>query len=693
MGPRWEPDRDGKRLGVLAVLVLTFVLALPSPAARRSAAAELDAKEQQAFQAAVERVGPSVVRIETVGGRRRIGRYLVGTGATSGLIVDSQGFVISSSFSFLHDPATVLVHLADGTRKPARIVATDHTRKLTLLKIEPEAPLPVPPFAAAGEVRVGQWAIAVGRAFEVDRPNSAVGIISAVDRIWGKAIQTDAAVSPNNYGGPLVDVRGRVVGLLVPMSPQSDDELAGVEWYDSGIGFAVPSDDLLGIVARLKQGKDLRPGLLGITFSPGSVLLLPARIRSVRPNSPAYQAKLQAGDVVVEMAGHPTARAADLKLRIARHYAGDTVRLAWMRERKRLEGEVTLAAEIAPYGHPFLGILPRRPLVGEAAHGPAGVDDKLGAGLPTPPRETAPGPTGVGVRYVFADSPAATAGVRQGDRLVKLDGQPVVDVKRALAVLGEHQPGDAVKIAVARGDKTVELTATLAAQPEAVPPDALPAAHDAPAGEPAPAPRPGVRRLEIPDRANEIWVDVPKTYDRRIPHGLVVWLPPPGEFDHQGFFDDFRAAGEGSELLLAVVRSSRPSKWLVGEASLVQQVLDQLRQSYAIDPARVVVGGQQGGGTLAYRVAFAGREVVRAVAAVEAPALARPPENEPPYRLAFFVGKSDGSDVADRIDANVSLFRRMKYPVTICPLGKTFRPLDRGELLLLARWIDTLDRI
>ena len=89
-------------------------------------------------------------------------------------------------------------------------------------------------------MRVGQWAIAVGRTFESDRPNMAVGILSALDRVWGKAIQTDAAVSPNNYGGPLVDIRGRVLGVLVPLSPEAADEMAGVEWYDSGIGFAIP---------------------------------------------------------------------------------------------------------------------------------------------------------------------------------------------------------------------------------------------------------------------------------------------------------------------------------------------------------------------------------------------------------------------------------------------------------------------
>ena len=89
--------------------------------------------------------------------------------------------------------------------------------------------------------------MAVGRTLvgQVDQmPSVSVGIISALDRIWGKAIQTDAKVSPTNYGGPLIDLYGRVQGVLVPASPQAEGETAGFEWYDSGIGFAIPLEDI-----------------------------------------------------------------------------------------------------------------------------------------------------------------------------------------------------------------------------------------------------------------------------------------------------------------------------------------------------------------------------------------------------------------------------------------------------------------
>jgi serine protease Do len=241
------------------VIAALAILCLPS--ALPAAADDTADEEQAAFAAAVDRVAPAVVQIETVGGLERVDGVLLGTGPTTGLAVDPGGYIISSAFNFIGKPASILVRLPDGARKPARLVATDHARMLVLLKIEAERPLLVCEIAPRRQMRVGQWTIAVGRTFQGDRPNMAVGILSALDRVWGRAIQTDAAVSPNNYGGPLVDVRGRVMGVLVPLSPQAAGEVAGMEWYDSGIGFAIPLEHIQQVLPRLKKGEDLYPGL------------------------------------------------------------------------------------------------------------------------------------------------------------------------------------------------------------------------------------------------------------------------------------------------------------------------------------------------------------------------------------------------------------------------------------------------
>src|SRR5690606_26956694 len=178
------------------------------------------------------------------------------------------------------------------------IVATDYSRMLTLLKIN-ETGLVVPEGAPLDQTKVGQWTLAVGKAFDARTPNPSAGVLSAKNRIWGKAVQTDAKVSPFNYGGPLIDLHGRVIGIIVPLSMTSDEVMAGAEWYDSGIGFAVPFEQVLASVERLKTGEDLYRGVLGVvTTNPGQMFATPV-VGEVREDSPAAEAGLAKGDVIV----------------------------------------------------------------------------------------------------------------------------------------------------------------------------------------------------------------------------------------------------------------------------------------------------------------------------------------------------------------------------------------------------------
>ena len=200
------------------------------------------------MKAAVNRVADSVVRIETVGGLEKVDKVLVGTGPTTGVVVDPDGLIISSAFNFIQKPTSILVTLPGGKRLAAEIVARDYSRKVVLLKVDVEEPLKVPTAIPRDEMQVGQWTIAVGRTFGDEYPNVSVGVLSATNRIWGRAVQTDCKVSPANYGGPLIDIQGRVFGILLPLSPQGTSETAGSEWYDSGIGFCVPLVDVFVVL-------------------------------------------------------------------------------------------------------------------------------------------------------------------------------------------------------------------------------------------------------------------------------------------------------------------------------------------------------------------------------------------------------------------------------------------------------------
>ena len=346
-------------------------------------------------------VAPAVVRIQTVGGLDRVGRVLTGTAATTGVVVSPDGYVISSAFNFVSRPASVLVTLSDGRRFPAKIVANDRAKMVTLLKIE-AAGLAVPKMAPRDGFRVGQWAIAMGRTYESPLPNLSVGIISALNRIWGRALQTDAKISPANYGGPLVDIQGRVIGVLVPLSQRQAGRTAGVEWYDSGIGFAIPMADILATLPRLKSGKDLLPGLMGITLKAGDVYASAAVIDRVRFNSPAEKSGLQPGDVIASVDGQVIKRLVQVRHALGNKYAGETITVLVKRGEKSVEQKIELTGKLEPYTPTFLGLLPVRKKQGEVSKG-------------------------VTVRGVLPESPASKAMILPGDRVVQLDDKAVAD--------------------------------------------------------------------------------------------------------------------------------------------------------------------------------------------------------------------------------------------------------------------------
>ena len=153
------------------------------------------------------------------------------------------------------------------------------------------------------DIEVGQWAIALGLGFSGSDPSVTVGIVSALNRMNGNAVQTDAKLSPANYGGPLCDVRGQVLGLSVPMA-QRPGELAGVELYDSGVGFAVPKDRLDQIVSVLKTGRSLYRGWLGVSVDRSTAGVV---IQNVADPSPMREAGVVPGDKILAANGRPVA--------------------------------------------------------------------------------------------------------------------------------------------------------------------------------------------------------------------------------------------------------------------------------------------------------------------------------------------------------------------------------------------------
>ena len=615
----------------------------------------LEELEEAAFRAAGEKVAPSVVQITTFGGAERVGKFVVGDGPTRGLVV-------SSAFNFVQNPASILVTLPNGERAAAKILARDNNRMLVVLKVNTTTPLVVPELVPRDQMMVGQWAIAVGKTFDPKQANLSVGVLSATNRVWGKAIQTDAKISPHNYGGPLVDIQGRVLGVLVPMSPDASGELAGTEWYDSGIGFAVPLTDTIARLDTLKSGKDLEPGIMGVTFRGSNVYADAAVIGEVRPNSPAYGAGFKPGDTIVEVDGAPIVRQAQLKHALGGRYAGDSVNVVVTRGEDRIQADLTLTDKLLPYEHPFIGMLPQRE----------------------------PDSEGLKVRFVYPDSPAGKAGLQAGDLLLGINDQEVKTRDDAYRILAAYQPGETIKLKTNRGMSEV----TLAALPTEIP-ATLPAAVPAAAEAVEPNDMSGVVEVKVPEQKNDCFAYVPEITDATRQYGVLVWIHAAAEFDRDATVAAFRSLCDQYGVILVLPKAQDLSRWTRTEVEFIGKAVADVMGTYNVDPTRVVAGGYEAGGAMAYLTALANLDTIRGVVPVDAPLprLVRVPANDPLKRLALFSIAAGRSQVADRLAATSKAWAEAKFPVTELSLQEDEKRLGDTERVELFRWLDTLDRI
>lgn len=318
----------------------------------------------RAFRAAAAKVQPSLVTIESFGGSSTIagrigGIRKQGEGNTTGLMISPDGYVITSSFNFIEQPTTITVITSDGVRRVAELKGRDDTRRICLLKIEDVQDMPVAESVSPTSIRVGQWAISVGVGYGDKNPAISTGIISAKQRMGGRAIQTDANISPANYGGPLLDIEGRVIGICVPMSADSRSLAGGVEWYDSGIGFCVPISGNEGLIEKMKQGQHVQRGIIGVKTR-DIKNRTGVRVLEVLPNMPAAKAGLEKDDILIELGSAQIANLMDLKTALERKYAGDEVAIVIERDGENQTLQLILAAPGTEDSEDVISALPSR---------------------------------------------------------------------------------------------------------------------------------------------------------------------------------------------------------------------------------------------------------------------------------------------------------------------------------------------
>ena len=379
-----------------------------------------------------------------------------GRGAGSGVLVDPRGYILTNNH-VVENATAIEVRLSDDRKFKATLVGRDGRTDLAVLKIEnPTGPLPVADLGDSDRLRVGQWAIAIGNPFGLDRTVT-VGIISATGRThvgvatYEAFIQTDASINPGNSGGPLLNLDGGVVGINTAIVSTGQ-----------GIGFAIPINMARDIMTQLiNRGRVVR-GWLGIGIQDLSPELAAGfgvkadagvLVADVMKDGPAAVAGLKAGDVIVEFGGSAVKDVPDLQKRVAAVEPGRAAPVKVMREKKAVNLSVTIGeqptddAMEAESGDEILG-LTVEPLTPETAQ-----QGRLAARSGLLVTEVAPG------------SPGAAAGIRAGDAILEVNRRPVGDAAAFRQAVAGLKPGESVPVYLQRGGGANEYVVLIAPRP------------------------------------------------------------------------------------------------------------------------------------------------------------------------------------------------------------------------------------
>ncbi len=276
-----------------------------------------------------------------------------GQSSGSGVIISEDGYIMTNNH-VVENATRVDITLENNERHVARVIGTDPTTDLAILKIEAKN-LPHIPFGDSDDAKVGEWVLAVGNPYNLNSTVTA-GIVSAKARNIQilrdennlqveSFIQTDAAVNPGNSGGPLVNLQGEIVGINTAIATRSGGF--------SGYSFAVPSSIAKKVAEDLMEYGAVQRGLIGVTIRDvgprledelGKKLGVSrgVYVDNVNEGSGGEEAGLKKGDIIIGVDGHPTYTTSSLQERVARKRPGDTVEVKFLRDGKEMNATVTL---------------------------------------------------------------------------------------------------------------------------------------------------------------------------------------------------------------------------------------------------------------------------------------------------------------------------------------------------------------
>jgi serine protease Do len=370
----------------------------------------------------------------------------------SGILISKDGEVLTN-YHVVRNAETIKVKLADQTEYEARLIGKDDRTDLALVKIRRSGGnMPFARLGSSSQLEVGDWVMAIGNPFGLEHTVTA-GIVSAKGRVIGAGpydnfIQTDASINPGNSGGPLINALGEVVGVNSAIFSQSGGNI--------GIGFAIPIDLAKKIADQLRKNGRVVRGWLGIRAQDVSPQLASslnlarpvgemAVVTEVAENSPAGEAGVKTGDVILEFNGKPVPKSHEFPSVIADTPPGQKVSLKIVHEKK----EQTISVKIGELPEendgsqktesrdPEIGIRVQR-ITPEAARRLGMISTK-----------------GVLVMEVQPGSPAEQIGVEPADVIREVNQRPVNNVSDFERAVRQGRRGDRILLLVQRGDNTV----------------------------------------------------------------------------------------------------------------------------------------------------------------------------------------------------------------------------------------------
>ncbi len=424
---------------------------------------------QQAFTTLVKVVTPSVVNISTVSKRRvqpffefapffgdlfeempSRPRYKKESSLGSGFIINRDGYIITNDH-VVRDAESIQVKLSNESVHDAKIIGSDPKTDIAVIKITVKDPLPVAVLGDSDKLQVGQWAIAIGNPFGLDRTVT-VGVVSATGRsnmgieTYENFIQTDASINPGNSGGPLLNVHGEVIGINTAIVAAGQ-----------GIGFAIPVNMAKRIVEQLVKKGSVTRAWLGVAIQPvtdeiaasfGISKSRGALINDVMTGSPAEKGGLRQGDILVTFDGKEIKDARQLQLAVGEAPVGKQVTVEYYREGKLLKALVTLGNGDSAEA--------RKPRSAASADNWFGVTVEE---LPKARRMS--GLSGVVVAGIEAESPAAESGLQRGDIIISINQKPAGSLKEYYSAINEAKKKGSATILARRGNTSIYFAVKL----------------------------------------------------------------------------------------------------------------------------------------------------------------------------------------------------------------------------------------